>query len=214
MKMSNSVNATFGYFRLKNNTQSGHMKNQSIRYIRQLMETEDKQIAKLHEIVTKALEEESLLTRRLGEDDEQKKLTFGERLADKVATFGGSWTFIIIFGTVLLSWVLLNSVVLTTKPFDPYPYILLNLVLSCIAALQAPVIMMSQNRQEAKDRERAENDYLVNLKSEIEIRHLHQKVDLSIVDQYQHLCEIQQRQIEMLERLEKEVRQLKAKSSK
>ncbi len=214
MKMSNGVNATFGYFRLKNNTQSGHMKNQSVRYIRQLMETEDKQIAKLHEIVTKALEEESLLTRRLGEDDEQKKLTFGERLADKVATFGGSWTFIIIFGTVLLSWVLLNSVVLATKPFDPYPYILLNLVLSCIAALQAPVIMMSQNRQETKDRERAENDYLVNLKAEIEIRNLHQKIDLSIVDQYQHLCEIQQRQIEMLERLEKEVKNLKTKVGK
>ena len=190
------------------------MKNQSVRYIRQLMETEDKQIAKLHEIVTKALEEESLLTRRLGEDDEQKKLTFGERLADKVATFGGSWTFIIIFGTVLLSWVLLNSIVLATKPFDPYPYILLNLVLSCIAALQAPVIMMSQNRQETKDRERAENDYLVNLKAEIEIRNLHQKIDLSIVDQYQHLCEIQQRQIEMLERLEKEVKNLKTKVGK
>lgn len=190
------------------------MKNQSIRYIRQLMETEDKQIAKLHEIVTKALEEESLLTRRLNEDEEHKKLTFGERLADKVATFGGSWTFIISFGVVLLSWIVLNSLILAQKSFDPYPYILLNLVLSCIAALQAPVIMMSQNRQEAKDRERAENDYLVNLKAEIEIRNLHQKIDLSIVDQYQHLCEIQQRQIEMLERLEKEVRQLKTKGGK
>jgi len=190
------------------------MKKQPLRYVHQLMETENKQLVKLHNIVKESLEEESLLTRRLVEEEEQKKPTFGERLADKVATFGGSWTFIMSFGGVLLCWIVLNSLFLMQKAFDPYPYILLNLVLSCLAALQAPVIMMSQNRKEARDRERAESDYLINLKSEIEIRHLHQKVDLSIIDQYQHLCEIQQRQLEMLERLEKEVRQLKAKSRK
>lgn len=190
------------------------MKNQSLPYVHQLMETENEQFAKLHEIVRKSLEEESLLTSRLSEEEDQKKPTFGERLADKVATFGGSWTFIMSFGAVLLSWIALNSFVLMQKAFDPYPYILLNLVLSCLAALQAPVIMMSQNRKEVKDRERAENDYLINLKSEIEIRHLHQKVDLSIIDQYQHLCEIQQRQLEMLEGLEKEVQNLKTKVGK
>jgi len=174
------------------------MKKQSLQYVKQLMETENQQIAKLHKIVRESLEEESLLTRKLLEEDDQKKSTYGERVADKVATFGGSWTFIISFGVVLLCWITLNSVFLARDAFDPFPYILLNLVLSCIAAMQAPVIMMSQNRKEAKDRERAENDYLINLKSEIEIRQLHQKIDLSIVDQYQHLCEIQQKQLEML----------------
>jgi len=190
------------------------MKNQSLRYVRQLMETEDKQLAKLYAIVKESLEEESLLTQRLTEEDEKKKPTYGERLADKVAMFGGSWTFILSFGVVLLSWIALNSVVLMQKAFDPYPYILLNLVLSCIAALQAPVIMMSQNRKEAKDRERAENDYLINLKAEIEIRNLHQKIDLSIVDQYQHLCEIQQRQIEMLEGLQRKLNKLSQQQTK
>lgn len=190
------------------------MKKRSMHYIRQLMETEDKQLAKLHEIVKNALEEESLITSRLSEGDEQKKLTAGERLADKVARFGGSWTFIISFGAVLLSWIVLNSFILMQKPFDPYPYILLNLILSCIAALQAPVIMMSQNRQEAKDRERAENDYLINLKAEIEVRNLHQKIDLSIVDQYQHLCEIQQRQIELLSDLQRKLDKLSKQQGK
>lgn len=190
------------------------MKNQSLHYVHQLMETENKQLAKLHEIVKESLEEESLLTRRLSEDDERKKPTFGERLADKVAMFGGSWTFIMSFGAVLLSWIALNSLILMQKAFDPYPYILLNLVLSCIAALQAPVIMMSQNRKEAKDRERAENDYLINLKAEIEIRHLHQKIDLSVVDQYQHLCEIQQRQIEILSDLQKKFDKLSQQKAK
>ncbi len=174
------------------------MKKQSLQYVKQLMETENQQLAKLHKIVRESLEEESLLSSRLQEDSKQKAPTYGERVADKVATFGGSWTFIISFGGVLMCWIILNSVFLARDAFDPFPYILLNLVLSCIAALQAPVIMMSQNRKETKDRERAENDYLINLKSEIEIRHLHEKIDLSIVDQYQHLCEIQQKQLEIL----------------
>ena len=178
------------------------MKKQPLQYVKQLMETEDQQIAKLHKIVQESLEEESLLSSRLQEDSKQKAPTYGERIADKVATFGGSWTFIISFGIVLLCWITLNSLILAGKAFDPFPYILLNLVLSCIAAMQAPVIMMSQNRKETKDRERAENDYLINLKSEIEIRHLHQKIDLSIVDQYRHLCDIQQKQLEILTELQ------------
>jgi uncharacterized membrane protein len=177
-------------------------KKKSTEYLHKLMQTEDTQLAKLHKIVQESLEEESLLTRKLLEDDDGKKLTYGERLADKVAKFGGSWTFIMSFGGVLVLWIASNSILLGSKAFDPYPYILLNLVLSCIAALQAPVIMMSQNRKETKDRERAEDDYLINLKSEIEIRHLHRKIDLSIVDQYQHLCDIQQKQLELLEELQ------------
>jgi uncharacterized membrane protein len=189
-------------------------KKKSVEYLHQLMQTENTQIAKLHKIVEESIEEESLLTHRLLEDDDQKKLSFGERLADKVATFGGSWTFIISFGGVLIAWIAVNSLVLANRAFDPYPYILLNLVLSCLAALQAPVIMMSQNRKEVKDRERAEDDYLINLKAEIEIRHLHRKIDLSIVDQYEHLCEIQQKQIELLEELQERINKMMKASGK
>lgn len=181
------------------------MKKKNFEYVQQLAETESVYVNKLNKIVKESLKEESLLTHQLLEDDADKKTTFGERLADKVARFGGSWTFIMSFGGVLLLWISVNSFVLLNKGFDPYPYILLNLVLSCLAALQAPVIMMSQNRKEAKDRQRAEDDYLINLKSEIEIRHLHRKIDLSLVEQYEHLCEIQQRQLEMLVDLERKI---------
>ena len=126
------------------------------------------------------------------------KLTLGEALADRIATFGGSWRFIIVFGSVLLVWILINTIALAAKPFDPYPFILLNLILSCLAAIQAPVIMMSQNRQETKDRLRSENDYRVNLKAELEIRHLHEKVDHLLSRQWERLAEIQQIQIELL----------------
>jgi uncharacterized membrane protein len=115
-----------------------------------------------------------------------------------MAQFGGSWTFIALFGCVLIVWILINSVALVSKPFDPYPYILLNLVLSCLAAMQAPVIMMSQNRQEAKDRARATHDYQVNLKAELEIRQLHQKLDHILSRQWERLVEIQEVQLELL----------------
>jgi uncharacterized membrane protein len=133
------------------------------------------------------------------------KLTLGERLADKVAEFGGSWRFIIIFGLFITFWMIINIFLLRGGAFDPYPFILLNLILSCIAAIQAPIIMMSQNRQESKDRQRSENDYLVNLKSEIEIRNLHQKMNLLIEEQIKVLIDIQERQIEMLETLERKL---------
>ena len=109
--------------------------------------------------------------------EEEERMTFGERIADRVASFGGSWTFIIIAGVALSSWIGVNSVILASKAFDPYPYILLNLVLSMLAALQAPVIMMSQNRQSVKDRLRADLDYEVNLKAELEVAQLHRKLD-------------------------------------
>ncbi len=129
--------------------------------------------------------------------------TFGERVADRVAAFGGSWTFILLFGGVLVAWVILNSFVLVRVggAFDPYPYILLNLFLSMLAALQAPVIMMSQNRQAAKDRLDAAHDYEVNLKSEIEIRHLHDKLDCLRDRDWADLVAMQQEQIRMLTEL-------------
>ncbi len=131
----------------------------------------------------------------------EKKLTFGERLSDRIAEFGGSWKFLITFGAVIFLWIGANAVMLATRAFDPYPFILLNLILSCLAAVQAPVIMMSQNRAEARDRLRAENDYKVNLKAELEIRHLHEKIDHLLRKQYNRLFEIQQIQIELLEEL-------------
>ncbi len=111
------------------------------------------------------------------EDADLKELTQGQRLADKVASFGGSWVFIIFFVVFLLLWIIANAFILLSRSFDPYPFILLNLILSCLAALQAPVIMMSQNRQEEKDRERAKKDYMINLKAELEIKSLHEKID-------------------------------------
>ena len=127
--------------------------------------------------------------------------TFGERLADKIAAFGGSWTFLITFFSVLMGWIILNVFIITTRPFDPYPFILLNLILSCLAAVQAPVIMMSQNRQEQKDRSRAENDYKINLKAEVEIRTLHEKLDHMITYQNKRMMEVQELQMEYLEDL-------------
>jgi CRP/FNR family cyclic AMP-dependent transcriptional regulator len=109
--------------------------------------------------------------------EEEERLTFGQRIADKVASFGGSWTFIIIFGVILAVWVVLNSTALLRNHFDPYPYILLNLFLSMIASVQAPVIMMSQNRLSSKDRLKSDLDYEVNLKAELEVAHLHRKID-------------------------------------
>ena len=127
--------------------------------------------------------------------------TLGERVADRVADFGGSWAFILLFGGVIVLWMGLNSFLLVTRAFDPYPYILLNLVLSCLAALQAPVIMMSQNRQESRDRVRARNDYLVNLKAELEIRLLHEKLDHLLHHQWERLMEIQEIQVELMNEL-------------
>ena len=138
------------------------------------------------------------------EFDEQ--LTFGQRLADRVASFGGSWTFISIFGAVLLFWVILNSLVLAryNKAFDPYPYILLNLFLSMLASIQAPIIMMSQNRQAAKDRLDAAHDYEINLKAELEIASLHAKMDELRDKQWSDLVAMQQEQIELLMKLVEE----------
>jgi len=128
-------------------------------------------------------------------------LTRGERLADQIAAFGGSWTFITLFFGILLGWIVLNLWFLDNEGFDPFPFILLNLILSCLAAIQAPIIMMSQNRQEQKDRQRAEHDYKINLKAELEIKLLSEKIDHLLVHQNKKLLEIQEIQIDYLEDL-------------
>ena len=185
------------------------MLKRSSRNLHQLMETENVELASLHKIIQETVDEEALITRRVSEENDKNVATFGERIADRVAELGGSWKFIIGFSLMLVGWIAINTFVLTQKPFDPFPFILLNLVLSSVAALQAPVILMSQNRQGVKDRKHAENDYLINLKAEIEVRHLHEKIDLMVEEQYQHLFKIQQQQLKMLEELQSEIRKLK-----
>jgi uncharacterized membrane protein len=169
-------------------------------YVKEVLEDEIGELSALDDEVIQSLEQHEILSADISKQFE-RKLTFGERLSDHIAEFGGSWKFLIIFGAVLLFWIALNGVVLVSRVFDPYPFILLNLVLSCMAAVQAPIIMMSQNRQEARDRLRAENDYKVNLKAELEIRHLHEKLDHLLRRQYNRLFEIQQIQIELLQEI-------------
>jgi uncharacterized membrane protein len=169
-------------------------------YLKDVLEEEIGELSALDQEVVESLEQHELLSADISKQFE-KKLTFGERLSDHIAEFGGSWKFLITFGAVLLVWIAVNGVLLATHAFDPYPFILLNLILSCLAAVQAPVIMMSQNRVETRDRLRAENDYKVNLKAELEIRHLHEKLDHLLRRQYNRLFEIQQIQIELLQEL-------------
>jgi len=167
------------------------------RYIQKLLEAEKGELSQLDHDVLKAMQEQEVLSKN-PDIDFDAELTFGQRLADRIATFGGSWSFIIIFGLFLFVWMGLNSWLLLARPFDPYPFILLNLVLSSLAAIQAPLIMMSQNRQEARDRARAIHDYQVNLKAELEIRQLHQKVDHLLSRQWERLVEIQEIQMELI----------------
>jgi uncharacterized membrane protein len=169
-------------------------------YVKNVLETEKGELSTLEEEVIKSLKEQELLSENINVEFNQK-LTFGQRLSDKLSNYAGSWGFIIAFGVVILLWVAVNTVLLVFRHFDPYPFILLNLVLSCLAALQAPVILMSQNRQESRDRLRAEYDYRVNLKAELEIRHLHEKVDHLLRHQWQRLLEIQEIQTELMEEL-------------
>ena len=167
------------------------------RYVTEILKTSSQEIYDLEKEMTK---EEQLLSFNINKEFESS-LTLGERLADGLAKFGGSWSFLIIFMAMLVIWMGINSFVLIKTHFDPYPFILLNLVLSCLAAVQAPVIMMSQNRQEAKDRLRAEHDYEINLKAEIEIRKLHERMDHLLMHQWQHLMDIQQLQVNMMDEI-------------
>ena len=170
------------------------------KYVERLLEDEKGEITQLEQRVLESLRDQEILSQN-PETEFDAGLTLGQRAADRIATFGGSWIFIGIFALVMLCWMLLNSWVLAARPFDPYPYILLNLVLSCLAAIQAPVIMMSQNRQEARDRQRSLHDYQVNLKAELEIRHLHQKIDHLLSRQWERLVEIQEVQMELINQI-------------
>ncbi|MEO8234270.1 MAG: DUF1003 domain-containing protein [Flavobacterium sp.] len=170
-----------------------------------ILKSEKNQLVKLQNIVNNTIDEEKLIIKNLLHQPEEI-LTKGQSISDKVASFGGSWKFIILFGIVLFVWILFNTITPKIFNFDPYPFILMNLILSCIAALQAPIIMMSQNRQEEKDRKRAENDYLINLKSELELRSLHQKIDLLLEEQIKVLFESQAKQLEILKSIEKKIK--------
>jgi len=174
-------------------------------YVKEVLEDEIGELSALDNEVIQSLEQHEILSADISKQFE-KKLTFGERLSDHIAEFGGSWKFLITFGAVIFVWIGANAVLLATRAFDPYPFILLNLILSCLAAVQAPIIMMSQNRAEARDRLRAENDYKVNLKAELEIRHLHEKVDHLLSRQWQRLAEIQQMQLELMHDLSRSSR--------
>jgi uncharacterized membrane protein len=168
--------------------------------VKDILESEKGEISTVEEQVLKSLKEHELLSKNVNTEFDQQ-LSVGERLADRLTKYAGSWSFIIIFSSIVILWIAINSYVLLSKPFDPYPFILLNLVLSCVAAMQAPIILMSQNREGAKDRLRAEYDYRVNLKAELEIRHLHEKLDHLLINQWHKLLEIQEIQMELMEEL-------------
>ncbi len=176
------------------------------KYLSAYLVEEVGELSHLEEDVLKTIADQESLATKVNMENALAPFTYGQRLADKIASFGGSWKFIILFGIFILLWISFNLVYLSGKSFDPYPFILLNLILSCLAALQAPVIMMSQNRQEEKDRERARADYMVNLKAELEIRTLHEKIDHLIMHQQQELLKIQQIQVEMLEDIMKRIK--------
>jgi uncharacterized membrane protein len=167
------------------------------KYVEELLKDEHGDLTELDRQVAESLATHETLAENIDAEFEVER-TLGERLSDHLASFGGSWTFIIIFGCILFVWILYNQAVSDPARFDPYPYILLNLILSCLAALQAPIIMMSQKRQEVKDRLRSQSDYRIDLKAELEIRHLHEKMDHLISRQWQRLTEIQQMQLETM----------------
>jgi len=174
-------------------------------YLSSLIIKESGEIDALDKDVMEAIKNNSLLSENI-EESIGVKQTFGQKLADKIASFGGSWTFIVIFFIFILLWMGTNIWILTKKSFDPFPFILLNLILSCLAAIQAPIIMMSQNRKEEKDRLRGENDYKINLKAELEIKLLSEKIDHLIVHQNKKLIEIQEIQADYLEDLMNEIK--------
>lgn len=169
-------------------------------YVREQMEKERGELSALEQDVMKAIHDNEMVVEDLNKEFDTN-LSWGERLADRVAAVGGSWSFVIGFGVVLLVWVGINTIILMSRAFDPYPFILLNLFLSMLAAIQAPIIMMSQNRAAARDRLQAENDFKVNLKAELEVRAIGEKMDQLLHHQWARLLEIQQIQMEMLEDL-------------
>ncbi len=182
------------------NITSGQLADYRTRYVTELLQAERGELTKLDKAVAASLARSELIAANTDDEFEGKR-TFGERLSDNLAYFGGSWMFLICFGVALAIWIAYNAARGEGGAFDPFPFILLNLILSCLAAVQAPIIMMSQKRQETKDRLRARNDYQINLKAELEIRHLHEKVDHLLNSQWQRLAKLQELQIEMLEEI-------------
>ncbi|HZJ35279.1 MAG TPA: DUF1003 domain-containing protein [Gillisia sp.] len=174
-------------------------------YLTSLIIKEKGELAIIDGDVMYAIKNNSILSENI-QDEIEATLTTGQKLADKIALFGGSWTFIITFFSFILVWMSINIWILATRPFDPFPFILLNLILSCLAAIQAPIIMMSQNRQEQKDRQRGEHDYKINLKAELEIKLLSEKIDHLLVHQNKILLEIQEVQTDYLEDLMKAIK--------
>lgn len=174
-------------------------------YLTSLITQEKGELAVIDRDVMEAIKNNSILSENI-QDEIEGQLTTGQKLADKIAEFGGSWTFIITFFSFILIWIVVNIWFLATQPFDPFPFILLNLILSCLAAIQAPIIMMSQNRQEQKDRQRGEHDYKINLKAELEIKLLSEKIDHLLVHQNKKLLEIQEVQTDYLEDLMREIK--------
>ncbi|EOH94594.1 hypothetical protein UAW_02348 [Enterococcus haemoperoxidus ATCC BAA-382] len=184
--------------------------NYRLDYIKTMIKSDSQTMEKLNETIVENIKNNETISNNLNTTVE-KNLTLGQKTADNIAKFGGSWPFIFLFIAVLIIWIVVNSTQLLGKPFDSYPFILLNLALSCLAAIQAPVIMMSQNRQETRDREQANNDYKVNLKAEIEVNLLHEKMDYLINSQWQHLVQMQHMQIELLSELQEQLNELSEK---
>jgi uncharacterized membrane protein len=170
------------------------------RYVENIITAEKGEINHLDQELLEKMKNSQTLARNIYADDKEK-VTFGQRLSDRVAALGGTWGFIISFSVFLFLWIVVNAFLIATKPPDPYPFILLNLILSCVAAMQAPVIMMSQNRQSVKDRQHAEHDYQINLKAELEIQQLHEKLDHLLIHQGQRLLEIQQLQMDAMDQI-------------
>ena len=171
------------------------------KYVQDLLESEKGELSSLEQEVVNSIQAQQVLATNVDAEFEQE-WSLGERLADRIANFGGSWSFLILFAIFITAWITMNSIVFFNRPADPYPFILLNLLLSCLAAIQAPIIMMSQNRQEAKDRLRSQHDYQVNLKAELEIRHLHEKIDHLLSHQWERLVQIQEIQLDLLSELQ------------
>lgn len=181
------------------------------RYVEEILREEHGEYSDLDREVVESIARQDTIASDTDDEFDEKR-SFGERVSDGLASFGGSWAFLISFGCVLVVWMLVN-IAEGPGAFDAYPFILLNLVLSCIAAIQAPIIMMSQKRQEQKDRARSSNDYQVNLKAELEIRHLHEKIDHLITKQWQRLAEIQQVQLEMMQETQRDQARKLAKAA-
>lgn len=174
--------------------------NYHIEYIKEKIIQDQNETKKINQEMLEQLKNKQIISQNLNTTINQKA-TFGQKSADAIAKFGGSWPFIFLFVVVLGSWILLNTLHFFGLSFDQYPFILLNLVLSCLAAIQAPIIMMSQNRQAARDRIAADHDYQTNLKAELEISLLHEKIDYLMSQQWQQMLELQQLQIELLTQL-------------